>query len=121
MSTVNIGFILFRSLFHYMLQLISPKFILFPAAASSLPVAIQLVMVLKALVDCATACENQSADERRRRASFVRITGLLPLMRARLSVSAGRVLTHDWDAFEPWKSKVRTCDLNAHSKLIPAC
>jgi hypothetical protein len=30
-------------------------------------------------------------------------------------------LTHDWDAFEPWKSKVRTCDLNAPSKLFSGC
>ncbi|KAG0590520.1 hypothetical protein KC19_1G105500 [Ceratodon purpureus] len=75
------------------------------AAASSLPVATQLVMVLKALVDCASVCENQPADERRRRSSFVRVTGFLPLLQAHLSVSAGRVLTHDWDAFEPWKSK----------------
>ncbi|XP_024372058.1 uncharacterized protein [Physcomitrium patens] len=75
------------------------------AAASSLAVATQLVMVLKALVDCAKACENQPSDERRRRSSFVKIAGFLPLLRAQLSVSAGRVLTHDWDAFEPWKSK----------------
>lgn len=67
-------------------------------------------MVLKALVDCAKACENQPSDERRRRSSFVKIAGFLPLLRAQLSVSAGRVLTHDWDAFEPWKSKVRFCD-----------
>jgi hypothetical protein len=77
------------------------------AAASSLSVATQLVMVLKALVECANVCENQPADERRKRSSFVRVAGFLPLLQSHLSVSAGRVLTHDWDAFEPWKSKVR--------------
>lgn len=90
----------------------------FAAAAASLSVAAQLVLVLKALVDCAKACDSQPADERRRRSSFVRVAGFIPLMLARLSASAGRMLTHDWDAFEPWKSKVRLLSFQLDMKTF---
>jgi Fanconi anemia group D2 protein len=62
-------------------------------------------MVLKALVNCAQQCLEQATEEKRKRSSSLRVPGLLPLIRTKLSNSAGRVLTYNSDAQEPWKSK----------------
>jgi hypothetical protein len=82
------------------------------AAAASLAVAAELVMVLKALVNCAQQCLEQATEEKRKRSSSLRVPGLLPLIRTKLSNSAGRVLTYNSDAQEPWKSKV--CYIFSH-------
>ncbi|MCO5587965.1 hypothetical protein L7F22_041918 [Adiantum nelumboides] len=71
---------------------------LFDAAAStSFSVTTDLVMAQKALVSCAERLLEIPKETMRRKSGFFRSTGFLPYLKTRLSVSAGRVLRHEWE------------------------
>ncbi|KAI5068077.1 hypothetical protein GOP47_0016422 [Adiantum capillus-veneris] len=71
---------------------------LFDAAAStSFSVTTDLIMAQKALVSCAERLLEISKETMRRKSGFFRSTGFLPYLKTRLSVSAGRVLRHEWE------------------------
>lgn len=70
---------------------------LHPAASTCFSVTTELVMAQKALVACAEGLLEVSRETMRRRSGFFRSTGFLPYLKSRLSVSAGRVLRHEWE------------------------
>ncbi|MCO5569169.1 hypothetical protein L7F22_022879 [Adiantum nelumboides] len=71
---------------------------LFDAAAStSFSVTTDLVMAQKALVSCAERLLEIPKETMCRKSGFFRSTGFLPYLKTRLSVSAGRVLRHEWE------------------------
>ena len=69
----------------------------FAAASTSFSVTSELVVSQKALIACAEFCIEFSKSTTQRQSSFLHTSSFFPYLKNRLSISAGRVLQHEWD------------------------
>ncbi|XP_057862467.2 uncharacterized protein LOC131070824 isoform X1 [Cryptomeria japonica] len=78
------------------------------ASSTSFMLASELIMALKALVNCAQACAENYAEGKRRRSSIGGILKFVPKLCKKVSASAHKLLEHNWDSDSQgniWKSK----------------
>ncbi|KAH9288486.1 hypothetical protein KI387_032603 [Taxus chinensis] len=78
------------------------------ASSASFSLASELIMTLKAFVNCAQAYVESYAEGRRRRSSVGGILKFVPKLCEKVSASAQKLLEHNWDGDcqgKTWKNK----------------